>query len=283
MRNPLAFALAAVAAVLMTGCSAAQGVSDAASPQTSADFGHVHAIVAAGEGAVLLGTHTGLYTLSEAGSVTGPLGGADFDAMGLAAAGGILYASGHPGPTTPAELGTPHLGLIRSVDAGATWEPVAFAGQEDFHVLTAAPDGSIYAIGSGSATVRTSADGGVTWADGAEVAAVDLAVTAVGTVHAATQHGVQESRDGGATFTPDPDAPLFYLLEADPSGGLVGVDTDGVLWRSTGSSWENLGTTEGIVQALGITAGGAPVLVDDRGIVWVGAESTVIIPARHAS
>ncbi len=54
-------------------------------------------------------------------------------------------------------------------------------------------------------------------------------------------------------------------METDPTGGVVGVDTDGTLRRLVGTGWENVGTTTGTVQALGVTGDGAIVLVDDRG------------------
>jgi hypothetical protein len=169
--------LAAVAAlVLLAGCTSPTTPAPA-SPSLEG-LGHLHGIVDAGDGTVLLGTHTGLYTLTEDGTVTGPVGGHDFDAMGLTSAGDMLYASGHPGPTTSPELGAPNLGVLRSTDAGQSWEPVAFTGQEDFHVLTASGAGAIYGIGSSSSTVRTSPDGGATWIDGAELPAADLAVAA---------------------------------------------------------------------------------------------------------
>lgn len=278
-------AVAVAAGLLLTGCTSGTTATPAPAAPVPAGFGHVHAIVDAGDGSVLLGTHTGIYTLDDAGDLSGPVGGTDFDAMGLAAAGDILYASGHPGPDTPAELGAPHLGVIRSTDAGATWEPVAFTGQEDFHVLTATGTGAIYGIGSSSITVRTSIDGGATWVDGADLTAADLTATSDGTLYAATAEGVLESRDAGVGFVPVPDAPLLYQLEADPTGGLVGVDTDGILWRLTGTgSWEEAGTVTGTVQALGTAMDGSVVLVDDRGIVWIrDTDVTIVLPMEAMS
>ena len=79
---------------------------------------------------------------------------------------------------------------------------------------------------------------------------------------------------------PAPDAPVLYLVETDPTGGVVGVDTDGTLRRLVGTGWENVGTTTGTVQALGVTGDGAIVLVDDRGVVWIrDTTATVLIPA----
>lgn len=162
----LAITATVTVALLLTGCSTTPAEPDAPAG-TAAGFGHVHGIVDAGDSTVLLGTHTGLYTLGEDGTVTGPVGGIDLDAMGLTATGDTLYASGHPGPSTPAELGAPNLGIIRSLDAGASWEPVAFTGEEDFHVLTVTGDGTLYGIGSSRLLLRTSSDGGQSWADGA--------------------------------------------------------------------------------------------------------------------
>ena len=273
-----AAAVAAAAGLLLTGCTPTPTAISAPAPDTG--LGHVHGIVDLGGSTVLLGTHTGLYTLGEDGTVTGPVGGIDLDAMGLTATGDTLYASGHPGPSTPAELGAPNLGIIRSLDAGASWEPVAFTGEEDFHVLTVTGDGTLYGIGSSRPLLRTSSDGGQSWADGAELPAVDLAAATDGTLYAATQDGLQHSTDGGATFTPAPDAPVLYLVETDPTGGVVGVDTDGMLRRLVGTGWEDVGTTTGTVQALGVTGDGAIVLVDDRGVVWIrDTTATVLIPA----
>ncbi|MGW0916961.1 hypothetical protein ACWD1Z_35420 [Streptomyces sp. NPDC002784] len=45
-----------------------------------------------------------------------------------------LPSSGHPSPTDPAAT-SPHLGLIRSTDAGQTSTNVSAAGEADFHSL----------------------------------------------------------------------------------------------------------------------------------------------------
>jgi hypothetical protein len=45
-----------------------------------------------------------------------------------------FLAGGHPSPTGPAAT-SPHLGLIRSTDAGQTWTTVSAAGEADFHSL----------------------------------------------------------------------------------------------------------------------------------------------------
>ena len=270
---------AAVAAVTgLAGCGASSAPSPAA--QTPVEFGHIHAVVPEADATILVATHTGLYRVDTDGSVEGPLGGYDFDVMGLTATDGVLIASGHPGPDTPSELGSPNLGIIRSEDGGQSWEPVAFTGEEDFHVLTAGPDGQVYGVGSSSPAVRISADAGSTWTIAADVAAADLAMTADGMIYAATQSGLLTSQDNAATFEPIADAPTLYLLDA-AGDELVGVDTDAQLWRRIGqAAWTPIGTAEGTVEALGLSSSGVVYVVDDRGILALdGDQATTILPA----
>ncbi len=277
-RTIVALAAAAVAVTVLAGCVASSTPSPAA--QTPVEFGHIHAVVPEAGATILVGTHKGLYRVDAEGSVEGPLGGYDFDVMGLTVTDGVLLASGHPGMDTPSEWGSPNLGIIRSEDSGQSWEPVAFTGEEDFHVLTAGPDGRVYGIGSSSPTVRISGDAGSTWTVAAEVAAADLAVTADSTVYAATQSGLFASQDNATTFGPVTDAPTLYLLDA-AGDELVGVDTDGKLWRRSGqTAWTPIGTAQGTVAALGLAPSGVVYIVDDRGIVALdGDQATTILPA----
>ncbi|CAG7600825.1 sialidase family protein [Leucobacter soli] len=272
----IAVATAAVTTVL-AGCAAVAPTAPASSPPT---FGHIHAVIPEAEGTFLVGTHTGLYRVNGAGAVEGPLGDYDFDLMGLTDSRGALIASGHPGLETPAELGSPNLGIIRSDDTGKNWQPVAFTNTEDFHVLTASPDGRLYGIGSTSPALRVSDDLGATWESRSELDAVDLAVTADGTIYAATPEGVRTSTDGGVSFTPLGDAPLQYLLEA-AGDTVVGVDTDGqIRQRADKGEWELIGSATGTVEALGLSPAGSVILVDERGIVTLdGDDARIILPA----
>ena len=114
---------------------------------------------------------------------------------------------------------------------------------------------------------------------GAEVGAVDLTVTADGWLIAATEAGLQQSGDGGATFEVIGSTPLLYQLATTPDGVIVGVDIAGVLWRSADAvNWESFGTATGGVQALGVSADGAVVLIDDRGLIWIDDSIETIIP-----
>ncbi|GAB6858028.1 F510_1955 family glycosylhydrolase [Microbacterium xylanilyticum] len=265
--------------LLLAGCTTAVALDT--SPPIAASFGHVHGIVGLADDAVLLGTHSGLYKVTKMGIVMGPIGGNDFDAMGLTGTQDTLFASGHPGPKTAALLGTPNLGVIESVDSGVTWKPVAFTGTDDFHVLTAASDGTIYAISSTSPAMRISHDKGATWSNGATIPAADVAIAADNTLYAATPEGLLQSEDSGATFTTVPGAPLLYQVQADSSGALVGVSTDGILWRLASGSWTRFGTATGTVQALGAVGDGTIVLVDDRGVVQIRDDKPTVLKLSH--
>lgn len=271
----LASGLAAVvsATVLLSGCS----VGVTSSPTTPVvSFAHVHELVAGQQdGGLLVGTHEGLYRLliGEGGATaaTGPLGGLDFDPMGFTIAENTAYASGHPGPTTPASFGTPNLGLITSTDLGETWTNVSLSGVTDFHALAVMTSGAelphVFGIDSGNPRLQRSTDGGRTWSDGAELVARDI--LAVGTtLYATTPEGLAISEDDGMTFTLDPAAPALYLVAADREGTLAGIDTTGTLWtRGASEDWDHGHTVTGTPQAVAVD--GARIYVaDDRGIAF---------------
>ncbi|MEV8134705.1 F510_1955 family glycosylhydrolase [Microbacterium aurantiacum] len=270
------------AALLLPACTPAPPPGPVGDPDP---LGHVHAIAPDGTG-VLLGTHTGIYRIDEEGEATGPVGGYEFDAMGFTVTGGTWLASGHPGSSTPPELGAPNLGLIRSIDAGETWEPVAFTGTEDFHLITTDPTGTLYGIGSTMPSLRISIDAGATWTDGATLTGVAGLAASAEAVYAATEEGLQTSTDGGVTFVAVADAPLLYTVAAADQT-LAGVDTDGTVWRlAPAATWEQVGTATGRVQAIAATGEGLVLLVDDRGIVRLGPapdETTILRPATAST
>jgi len=171
------------------------------------------------------------------------------------------------------------LGIVRSIDSGKTWAPVAFNGVEDFHVLTASSDKSIFGIGSSSSALRSSMDGGITWVDKPAIGAVDLVTTSNGSLFAATEIGLQLSQDQGSTFSLVKDAPMLYNIAASQNDGLIGVDVNGILWRLENKLWKQFGTVSGSVEALLETSAGAVVLVDDRGVVLIEGEQVKVIHA----
>lgn len=273
----LAAATIPVLTLVITGCTAAQSDEPDATPRID----HIHGIAEDPRGDdLLVATHNGIFTVTPDGNVSGPVGGHDFDAMGFTVTGDTLFASGHPGEQTPAELGSPNLGIIRSDDYGLNWSPIALNGTTDFHVLTASPDGTLYGIASSQIDLLSSTDNGTNWTTHAPLAAADLAATESG-LYAATEEGLLVSTDGGDTFTPVPESPLLYTLVARTDGTLVGAGTDGVLWaQDQNGTWQQLGPLDGAVQALS-TIDDRIILVDDRGIVDVTVDGfTVLSPAR---
>ena len=266
-------ALTASLAIALTGCS----TTPSATPHDSADpFAHAHGIVADTRGDVFIATHTGIFSLSRDGVLAGPIGGNDFDAMGLTITGDTLLASGHPGTSTPPQLGAPNLGVIRSDDHGKSWSPVALTGTTDFHSLTAGSDGTLYGIPSGATVLLRSSDDGRTWLEAPPIAAVGLAATRNG-LYAATQEGLKLSTDQGQSFQLVKDAPLLYKIAVRADGTLVGIDTDGAIWtQETNGTWKRGASIQGAAQALGGGDDGRVVIVDDRGVVQVMPDGKTI-------
>lgn len=264
-------AIAAIAATVLTGCAAA--------PLTGEDhpelpLSHVHGIVddPAGDG-FLLGTHEGIFTVTRDGELGPRLADTDFDAMGLTVVDDTLVVSGHPGRTTSPELGSPHLGIIRSSDNGETWQPTAFTGEKDFHALAAGLEGTLYGVATDAADVLTSTDEGVTWQPtGAAVHALSLAVDAAGRVIASTPDGLFVSFDRGATFAAWSGAPrLAGLSTSADHTRVVGIGAQGKIWMTTAGAqnWVEIGTAHGATQAVTITDNGNILVVDDSGLTLV--------------
>jgi photosystem II stability/assembly factor-like uncharacterized protein len=84
--------------------------------------------------------------------------------MGFTVAGPDYFlGSGHPDPKALVQSRLPpHLGLIRSTDAGRTWQPISLAGQADFHVLRSSR-GRVFGFDAGNGRLLLSRDDGRTW------------------------------------------------------------------------------------------------------------------------
>ena len=263
----LAAGAAASALLMLAGCADTPTSPPAGDGRTGVPS-HVHAVVDAPDtDQLLLGTHEGIYEVTDTGEWGGRVSTDSFDAMGLTATSQTLIASGHPGPGSPAEWGAPNLGVMRSTDAGVSWESVVFGGEKDFHALAAGADDTVYAIATDVSDVIRSDDAGLTWEPtGADLVAASLAVDGRGRVIAATEEGVQISTDGGASFAAWPEAPLLYTLGAAADRTqVVGVGTDGQIWvtGAGAASWEPAGRVDGRVQAVGMDAAGRIVIVDE--------------------
>jgi hypothetical protein len=270
----VAASTAALSLLALAGCATPEPPSTGT--EHAAPSAHVHEIVVdpAGDG-FLLGMHDGLFAASADGEIGGRIGQHAFDAMGLTVVGDDLLASGHPGPNSPAEWGSPHLGIIRSSDGARSWSPVTFTGEKDFHVLASGVDGAVFGISTDSSRLLVSTDVGQTWAEaGASVPALDLAVDATGRLIAATPQGLQVSLDDGASFTAWAGTPSMYALSSSPDQQrVVGIDARERIWVTTAGAdaWEQVGRAHGGVQAVTTTDDGDIVVVDDSGLTVLSA------------
>ncbi|MDJ0313166.1 F510_1955 family glycosylhydrolase [Arthrobacter sp. H35-D1] len=260
-RTRLSIAGAALAFPLaLAGCTSATTSTTSDAPATMpAPAGHVHAIsVDPVTTEVLLATHDGLYDATGESSVK--VGTNTIDLMGFTPTADpqVFYASGHPGPGST--LPNP-VGLIRSTDAGKTWEPLSRQGQSDFHALTASRDNLVAFDGE----LRTSTDG-ITWDTSTATFAPAVLASNPSTpiVLATTEEGLQRSTDGGKTWEPVPTAPLMQFVAFAASAqkaptDVAGVAPDGSVHVSTdaGLTWTATGTVEGEVQAITALAGDA--------------------------
>ncbi|TMR95777.1 WD40/YVTN/BNR-like repeat-containing protein [Nonomuraea basaltis] len=218
MRDSRLCAAAAALAILALVASACGQPQPSSAPEPDdPGIGHIHGLgVDPADGALYLAGHYGLFKVTSVETAQ-RVAGRIQDHMGFTVTGsGTFLASGHPGDPGAA---SPHMGLIRSSDAGRTWATVSEGGAADFHALQPA-GGKLYAYDSQTGRVRASADEGKTWTPGAQEDVIDLAASAAeadrlyattpggfaavdaNRLLAATEDGtVHESRNGGGDFT----------------------------------------------------------------------------------
>lgn len=255
---------AACAAGLLLAIGAATGVSASAA---ALEATHVHGVAFdVGDGALLLGTHVGLYRLGPRDAKARKVGTGSYDLMGLSAIGPRTYvASGHPDAAAAKRLGLPsNLGLIRTDDGGKRWRSVSLLGGADFHVLRAR-GARVFAYDVTRGRLLASADGGRTWKGRAlPRGTVDLAV-GVGVVAVSTSGGVSVSSDEGLTYrarsrSVDPGllawaSPRVLLLAG--ADGVVRASTDG------GRSFVRRGTAGGRPTAIAADGDRIAAVLDD--------------------
>jgi photosystem II stability/assembly factor-like uncharacterized protein len=208
---------------------------------------HVHGLgINPADRALFIATHTGLFRAPEGQQRARRVADRFQDTMGFTVTGPDRFlGSGHPDGR---EGLPPFLGLIRSSDAGQSWEPVSLLGERDFHVLEAAGR-RIYGYGSdyesGQAGLLVSDDGGRTWDERTPPEPlVSLAIDPEDPDHivASGENGLYSSNDAAAGWRPLTDE--AGLLAWTETTGLFVVRFDGQLARSRdgGRSWQNLGT-----------------------------------------
>lgn len=295
-RACIALAMAGAAGTMLSACS---GSSE---PVSFASFGHVHAIeMDVQSGVLYVASHNGVWKVAVPESVEGfPQNGpvesgriADRvqDTMGFTiTADGAMFASGHPDPAEYPELEPQNLGLIRSADGAETWEHISLQEEADFHALEAvALDDSqfrIYGYDSTAGRLRVSDNTGQSWRTGVPIDVIDLAADPKNPdiLHATTPSGLQRSVDAGETFTPFHADSTLALIEP-LSSGLVGVDSTGNVWRTTGESLSKTGgSVNGRFEAFGAFENGNDVWLlvsDEDGISasrdW-GQSWTAVVP-----
>jgi hypothetical protein len=214
---------------------------------------HVHGMDAPAwaNGALLVGTHTGLVRWSEADGWRS-VGAGRHDLMGFRAdplARGTLYGSGHP----DLRSGLPNpLGLIVSRDGGRTWTQRSLAGVADLHALTTIGGDRpvLLAWDAIANTLVRSVDGGEAWsalpsdalAATGGVLALDAHANAPERVFAATASGLWRSEDAGASWGAAglAGSPVTTVRQlADGSLWAFAIGADGGLLRSRdgGATW----------------------------------------------
>lgn len=235
---------------------------------------HVHGLgVDPVDGVLYAATHFGLWRIPEQGQAT-RVADRYQDTMGFTVVGpGTFLGSGHPDFQMDPDLPT-RLGLIRSADAGETWESVSMSGEADFHVLHAV-HGQVYGWDSGSGRVMVSSDDGRSWETRSALDLRDLVVSpdAPERLLATTEAGVIRSDDGGRTWAQVPGVPAFTVLAWGGRDSLYGVTADGAVQHSVdgGGTWSLRGAVGGEPEALAVSVGGDSerlyVAVAEQGIV----------------
>lgn len=261
--------------VLAVGACATPTRESTSAPE-GADPGieHVHGLgVDPADGVLYAATHYGLFQLPEDGDAV-RVADRYQDTMGFTVAGpNTFLGSGHPDFVADPDLPT-LLGLIRSDDAGESWEIVSLSGEADFHALHAA-HGFVYGWDSGTGRFMVSADDGVSWDVRSTLDMFDFAVSPTDpeSLLATTTEGTARSSDGGRTWQPIVGAPPLAVLSWTSQDSVFGVTTGGMVQHSEdgGETWEKRGDVGGQPEAL---------LVDERRgelILYVGVSGRGIL------
>ncbi|MFG2091298.1 F510_1955 family glycosylhydrolase [Spirillospora sp. NPDC048824] len=280
-RTPAARPLHALAlfacSVVLAACGTGTGTDNADAPVPSPEtgIGHIHGVAMdPADRSVYVAAHFGVFKIESPDRMS-RAGTNRQDTMGFTIVGPRTFlASGHPAAADAQRGAPPHLGLIRSTDAGRTWTTLSEAGHADFHSLQLAGR-ILYAYDSQTQRVRHSSDGGRTWTPGARLTVNDLAAheDRADEVYAATPDGLQVSDDSGGAFRIARDAPVLAHVEALDDMTLVGVDPNGrVQVKTGGEGWRSLGRIPG-GRATAFTA------VDDRHLL-VAAEDGGVYESR---
>jgi hypothetical protein len=198
---------------------------------------HVHGLgINPKDSALFVATHTGLFRAAKGEPTAERVANRYQDTMGFTVIGPDRFlASGHPDAR---EGLPPFLGLIRSDDAGQSWQEISLMGESDFHVLEASGS-DVYGFGSNYETQEAeflvSTDAGQTWG--------------------------KRSVPGGLlslAISPDDPEQLVAAVEGGPADDGLYVSQD------AGRRWQQLTDETGL---LAWTTSRAVFLVDPQGVV----------------
>lgn len=172
---------------------------------------HVHGLAYSADGKqLLIPSHHGIAAYADGQWAKMP--GPEHDYMGFSATHNALYSSGHP--AAGSNLINP-FGLIKSTDAGNTWQKLGLEGESDFHTLaTSYETNAVYVMNyrpntrmlqpglyatqtDGMAWTKAAANGLKAKVNALAVHPSDANIVAVGTVD-----GLYLSRDAGNHFAP---------------------------------------------------------------------------------
>ena len=245
----LAFAIAALVAVLVIVLGVNMFVRGGDPDPVAA--GHVHALgVNEADGSIMVASHAGLLRVDPDTQESERVGGHYRDMMGFAVVGPDEFlASGHPDVPGMVDGDPRQLGVLRSTDAGLSWQELSLVGLADLHELVAVGD-SVLAWDSVTSQLMVSDDLG-SWEALSRIDLLDLAVDPEQNFQlvAATPEGVMRSVDGGRSWE-SLDSPDLVQVAWSSDIGLFGLDADGGLWSGGPLRWSPAGEVPGEPQVL---------------------------------
>ena len=266
MTRPVLALMATVVALAGCGEETAPLAEEGATPDPG--LVHIHGLgVNPADDALYIATHTGLFRVADGEQQPERVGQERQDTMGFSVVGPDRFlGSGHPaaGEDLP-----PFLGLIRSDDAGASWEPVSRLGQTDFHVLEAAGD-HVYGYGSDfesrSGTFLVSADAGRTWQERAVPQPLASLAIDPGDPRHVVASGEQQifaSGDEGRTWRPLAGRGGLLAWAAPDELHLVSFDGTAARSADGGRTWRPTTSLGGAPAAFEAAAGALYVALHD--------------------
>jgi hypothetical protein len=242
-------------ALVIAGLAACGGGSEQASevptiapaPAGSGDPGlqHIHGLGVAGK-ALLIATHSGLWTAPEGVTKARRFGRSRQDIMGFSVVDEDHFVgSGHPDPRQDLP---PNLGLIESRDGGRSWRSVSLSGEADFHVLETAGS-RVYGFDGTRGRLLVSSDGGRSWGERTPPGPLlSLAIDPRDSdrLVASTDSSVFASPNAGDGWRPLVED-MAGLLSWSARTGLYVLTGDGAVRHSgdAGRNWRTRGTVGG--------------------------------------